>query len=146
MQLSDWLAIGGLAVAAIGLGFTAYGIHRGNQNASASSLIVLNDLLRERWEWFLHADTEAKKQHSFAELMNALEIACAISMKGVFVGVSRELLTEYLDGVLTLLDDNDDARGRAKALVDTETTFKYVIAYLTAFRKRRKGHAVAAQL
>jgi hypothetical protein len=68
--------------------------------------------------------------------LNALEIASALCIKKVFVGVSRELLTEYLDEVMGLLRNNDDAKGRLDALIRTETTFKYLELYLRTLRER----------
>jgi hypothetical protein len=138
VQTGEWLGIVGIAVAGIGLAFNGYGIRRGNQNSSAASLIALNEALRQGWERFLFAKDESSKQHNFAELSNALEIACALSVKRVFVGVSQELLTEYLDDVLTLIDANEDAKLRIRALIHSETTFKYLVSYFSNFRRRQK--------
>jgi hypothetical protein len=138
LQLTDWLTVVGVLVAAVALVFTAYGIRRGNQNSSAASLIALNEGLRQAWERFLTASDEQKKQHQFAELLNTLEIACALCVKGVFVGVSRELLAEYLFDIMEIFDSDEDAKRRAEALIHSETTFKYLVIYRSTVRKRSK--------
>jgi hypothetical protein len=98
-------------------------------------LIALNEGFRQGWERFLTASNEPARQHQFAELLNALEIACALSIRRVFVGVARELLAEYLADVMRLLDTNDDAKQRIEALVHSETTFRYLVLYLHTVRK-----------
>jgi hypothetical protein len=138
MQPGDWISLAGFVATVIGLGFAGVGIRRGNQNSSAASLLAFNEAVRGGWERFLSADDENKKGHQFAELANLLEIASAFQVKGIFVGVSRELLTEYLDDVLRLLDGNDDAKRRLAELAHSDTTFKY----LKAFRKKRKTSTI----
>ena len=88
------------------------------------------------------AEDEAIKQHQFAELLNLLEIACALRIRNVLTGVSRELLTEYLDDVMRLLNTSDDAKERLEALIHSKTTFKYLRLYLKYLRKhpRRTWH------
>jgi len=138
----DCLTLGAIAVAGVGLWFNWYGIHRGNHNSSATSIITLNEAWRQAWERFLRAEDEAVKQYQFAELLNLLEIACALRIRNVLTGVSRELLTEYLDDVMRLLNTSDDAKGRLEALIHSKTTFKYLRLYLKYLRKhpRRTGH------
>jgi hypothetical protein len=136
LQLTNWATLVGVVVAALALVFTAYGIHRSNQNSSAAALIALNEGLRQAWKRFLTVTDEQNKQHEFAELLNSLEIACALCVKGVFVGVSRELLTEYLSDVIDLFDANEDAKRRAEALIHSKTTFKYLALYRSTVRKR----------
>jgi hypothetical protein len=91
--------------------------------------------LRQGWDRFLRAQDEPAKLHQFAELSNVIEIACALCVKKVFIGIPRELLTEYLDDVMRLLDANDDAKGRLETLIHSETTFKYIVRYLKMRRK-----------
>lgn len=129
MQPGDWISLAGFIVTVIGLGFAGWGIRLGNQNSSAASLLAFNEAVRGGWERFLSADDEDKKSHHFAELANLLEIACAFQVKGIFVGVSRELLTEYLDDVLKLLNGNADAKQRLEKLSHSDTTFKYLKSY-----------------
>jgi hypothetical protein len=138
LQFTDCLTTAGVVVAALALVFTAYSIHRGNQNSSAASLIALNEGLRQAWKRFLAAKEEQAKQHEFADLLNTLEIACALCVKGVFVGVSRELLAEYLSDIMDLFDSDEDAKRRADALIHSETTFKYLVLYRSTVRKRSK--------
>lgn len=92
------LAAAGITVAAVGLFFTWHGIRRGNHNSSAASLIAINEAWRQGWERYLSAVDEPAKHQQFAELLNIIEISCALQVRKVFTGVSRELLTAYLDG------------------------------------------------
>jgi hypothetical protein len=124
----------GIVVAVGGVWLTGYGVYRGNRNSSAASLIALNEAWRQAWERYLLAEGDVAKQHQFAELLNILEIACALKIKRVLTGPSREILTEYLDGVLTLLKSSNDAKDRLGNLIHAPTTFKYIGQYLRRLR------------
>jgi hypothetical protein len=132
------LAAAGIAVAGVGLFFTWYGVHRGNHNSSAASLIALNEVWRQGWERYLSAADGSAKQHQFAELLNIIEISCALQVRRVLTGVSRELLTEYLDGVLNLLNDDKDAKNLLIPLIQRPTTFKYIRLYFRSMWINRR--------
>jgi hypothetical protein len=138
LNFADYVTLAGVVVGTAALIFTAYSVRRGNKNSSAASLIALNEGLRQAWERFLSASDEATKEHQFADLLNTLEIASALCVKRVLVGVSRELLSEYLSDVMDIFDHNEDAKRRAEALVLSETTFKYLVQYRTTVRKRSR--------
>lgn len=136
VSVGDVLTIIGIVVGVGGVWFTWYGVYRGNRNSSAASLIDLNEAWRQAWERYLSAEGEEAKQYQFAELLNILEISCALKIKRVFTGISRELLTEYLDSSLTLLNGNNDAKYRMGNLTQCPNTFKYVARYLKMIQNR----------
>lgn len=129
MQLGDCLSLTSCIATVIGLYFAGWGIYRGNKNSSAALLLTFNESVRVSWERFLSATDDDDKEYQFAELANQLEIACALHKRGAFVGVSRELLTEYLNEVISMLNNDDDAKERLKKLSHSEETFKYLKAY-----------------
>ena len=137
MQFGDWIALVGVAVTVVGLGFAAYAIHRSNQNSAAAALLTFYEAVRQAWERFLRATDTNDKEYQFAELANLLEVACALHVKSVFVGVSRELMTEYLDDVGKLLDTSEEAKRQIEQLIHSKTTFKYLRIYLE--RRKDRG-------
>ncbi|WP_156964691.1 hypothetical protein [Methylocapsa aurea] len=114
----------------IALVVALFAIRKGNRNSSAATMVTLNEAFRQAWRRFLSAGEEAERQHEFAELMNLLEIGCAIYLEGSLSGVSRELTEEYLGNTLSLLESNDDARKRIELLRHSSTTFKYIRRFL----------------
>lgn len=102
---------------------------------SGGSLIALNEAFRECWKDFLASD-DAQKGFAFAELTNALEIACAIFRDKVFFGHSADLLENYLLAVFRLIEANADARERMIGLLQTHRTFENIVAFLKAHRGR----------
>ncbi|MGI0133468.1 MAG: hypothetical protein ACREBW_00720 [Candidatus Micrarchaeaceae archaeon] len=119
-----------LVFAAAAILISLYAIRRGNKNASAAMLVTLTDGLRQAWYRFITADTEAAQSYQLAELMNLAEIASAIHFERSLVGVSRELIVEYLDNSLSLLKKHPKARAQVTALRHSAETFKYIDAFI----------------
>jgi len=125
-EASDWIALASGAISFIALGIAIYAVRKGNRNSSAATLVTLNDGFRQAWLRFLNAKDEQTMQAEFSELMNLIEIACAIYLEKSLSGVSRELAREYLEGILNLIKSNADARSRIEAMRHSPTTFKYI--------------------
>jgi len=145
VQLGDWISLTGVVVTAVGLGLAIHSIYRSNLNSSAASLLAFHEAVRPAWERFLGESEANRKAHHFADLANLLEIACALHVKKVFVGVSREFLTEYLDDVLQLLDESDEAKRMLEPLIHSPTTFKYLRIYLKKSNALHKPAASSTQ-
>ena len=135
LLISDGIALASLCVALAALWLSYLAIIRGNKNGSASSLIALHEALRQGWMRFLSANDDDARRHEFADLMNILEIACALEFDKTFVGKSREILTEYLSEIFDILMGNKEAKERIENLKGTSTNMKYVQWYM---RKRMK--------
>lgn len=125
----DPMALASLLVSVVALGVGYYAITRGDKNGSSASLIALTEALRQAWGRFLLAEGEAHRHHEFADLANLLEIACALELDRAFKGKPREILHEYLESVITMLSQDEDARNRLGLLKGRETTFKYISEY-----------------
>jgi hypothetical protein len=100
---------------------------------SGASLIALNEAFRECWKDFLTGD-EAKKSFAFAELTNALEIACAVFRDRVFFGHSADLLENYVLSVFRLIEANTDASERMVGLLHTPRTYENIAEFLRLHR------------
>ena len=62
--------------------------------------------------------------------MNVLEIGAAICVEGTFVGVSKVLMSDYVDGTLQSLLSDGYISIRVKGLLQDETTFYYIRRFL----------------
>ena len=129
----------------IALAVALFAIRRGNRNASASTIIVLNESFRQAWTRFLSAVDEQSKEFEFSELMKLFEITCDIYLEDSLSGVSREPLEEYVGNTLSLLEANDDARERMDGMVHSPTTFKYIRRFLERMRKAGSPYRLAGK-
>ena len=134
MQTADLLSATSLAVALIALVVAYYAIYRGNRNTSVATLITINEAFRQAWQRFLNAQDEGAKKYELAELMNLLEIECGTQNEGSLAGVSRHIMTAYLDDVLALLINNDYAKSEIGKLLNAPTTFENIHKYLNIER------------
>lgn len=132
---SDGIALTSLGVALAALWLSYLAIIRGNKNGSAASLIALNEGFRQGWERFLAAEGDDARRHQFADLMNLLEIACALEFDKALVGKPREILTEYLSEVFGILNGNGEAKELVEGLIGAPTNMKYVQRYI---RERKR--------
>ena len=135
LDTSDQLAIASLAISLIALAVSLFAIRKGNRNSSAATIVAINDGFRQAWHRFLSAEVETARQYEFSELMNLIEIGCAIYLERSLSGVSRELIEEYLGNTLSLLEGNEDARKRIEPMRHSPETFKYMRRFLVCMRR-----------
>jgi hypothetical protein len=119
------LAFAGLCIAIAALGVSLYAIGRSNKNSSAAILVSLYDSLRQAWDRFLKAEGD-QRQYEFAELMNLLELACAIHSDRSLVGAPKQLIVNYLEDLLPVILKNQDAFQRIAGMRKGPETFKYI--------------------
>jgi hypothetical protein len=103
-------------------------------------LIALDEAFRQGWERFLYPkpdEDDVKRDYLFAELLNTMEIACGLDHDKVFIGAPRELLSDYLDDIFLLINNNAYAIKTAEGLIHSKTTFKYLGIYLYKFKSER---------
>jgi hypothetical protein len=131
---SDWIALVSLIVALAALGIAVYAISRANATASAATLISLNEAFRQRWEQCLPKLQGQDASYEIAELLNLLEIACAIYLERSVTGNSRELLVEYLNALLSLVVREPAISDRVPQLLENRSTFAFIRKFL---RKKR---------
>jgi hypothetical protein len=127
-----------VCLGAIALFVTARQLRAGRRGASAGALIALNESFRQAWLQFSQA-SEEWKQHTFSDIMNLLECACAIYEDKLFVGKGGKLLEDYLCHVLILIQQSDDARQRIERMMLTPKTFDHILKFLQSHRPEIKG-------
>jgi hypothetical protein len=130
-------------ISLIALAVALFAIRKGNKNSSAAILVTLNDSFRQAWQRFLAAEDETSRQHEFAELLNVMEIACAIYLEKSLAGVSRKLAEEYISHILTLLESNDDAQERLASMINSPTMFEYIAGFRAKMRRLRDPHKIS---
>ncbi|MBN8968585.1 MAG: hypothetical protein J0G95_09005 [Rhizobiales bacterium] len=101
---------------------------------SAGSVIALNDSLRDCWKHFTNSSDSIQRTYAFADLANALELACAAYHDEVFFGRTADILENYLLRVFRLIEKNDDARKMMAELIQTNTTFRNTVDFLANHR------------
>jgi hypothetical protein len=142
-DLLGWAALGltfvSLIVAAAALWVAMVALGRADRNASAGTVVTLNQSFADGWRHFQDADDEDRRDVEFAELMNTFEIAAAVHQEGSLHGVAKKLIENYLCSALKTIDADEDARRRVGALRDTADTFEYLIKFLKAMKGKING-------
>ena len=143
----DTIALYGTPIALVlnagALYVAARQLFHGRRGTSAAALIALNESFRQAWLQFTNAGTEDAKQHNLADVMNLLDLTCAIFEDRLFVGRGGQLLEDYLCDTLILIGQSQDARPRIEAMMMTEKTFEHVVRFLQRHRDRVKAFRVS---
>jgi hypothetical protein len=126
------VAIGSLWVAIIT-------VRRADRNASASTVITLNQSFADGWRRFQDAADDDRRDFEFAELMNTFEIAAGVHQDGALQGHAKKLVESYLVSALKIIDANQDARRRVGELRDTADTFEFLIRFRKAMADKMNG-------
>jgi hypothetical protein len=135
---SDWIAAASLVVATAALVISIYAIRRANNTTSSATLVTLNEAFRQAWERYLQvpAPEPDTSSYNFAELLNLLEIACAIYLEGSVSGNSRTLMVDYLNNVLAHLLETPSTHVHVLQLLQTEKTFEFIKKFLKKLKKK----------
>lgn len=128
-QLANQLALAALIVAVIGFVVAIYALYRGNRNTSASTVIALNDSLRQALERLI-TPSGSIDLDQLPELMNLFEIACGIYLENSLAGVSKKLMGNYLASVLRAVVQNAEISNAIPAMLEGEDTFLYIKKFL----------------
>jgi hypothetical protein len=89
-------------------------------------MVTISEASREAWNRFLSARDEKTKWNELCDLMNLLEIASSILNEKSFAGVSKNLLRDYLNEVLSLLFENDYATKSINKMFSSPSTFENI--------------------
>lgn len=128
MTASDWIAVASLGVAAAAFVVSIYAVIRTNKTASAATLVTLNEGFRQAWERCVKATPVP--DYELAELLNLLEVACAIYLEKSLTGNSGKLMADYLRGVLSHLIGTPGINDQALGLLQTPETFNFIKGFL----------------
>jgi hypothetical protein len=120
----------------VALVFTARQLLHGRKAASAATLVSLNESFRQAWLQFSNAAEEDARQYAFSDVMNLLEMACAIFGDKMFVGHSGKLIEDYLCHAFILIQDSPDARLRVETMILTPNTFDNIVRFLREHREK----------
>ena len=133
------VALASLAISAFSIVLALRAISRSDKNSSAASLIAIYGGFHEAWRRFLGSKNDGERQYELSELMNLVEIGCAIHSEHSFLGASGELIEDYIQSSLWLLADDPDVRSRVPAMFNSPDTFKYIRRFL---RLRRNAESL----
>jgi len=126
----------GLPVAVGALWYGARQLSLARKASSAAVVIPLGDSFRECWLAFIGATNNNDRRFHFAELVNALETACAIFRDKVLYGASREVLEQYLVNVFQIIETNQEALELLGGLLESPKTFENIVRFLESHRKQ----------
>lgn len=115
-----------LFVAAVSLIVAVYAIRKGNRNSSVATMLTISEAARGAWKRFLSAKDNDTRSYELAELMNLLEVACAMVNERSIAGASEELLRELLRQELDLIDNDDYAKREIATMLSAPHTFEEI--------------------
>jgi hypothetical protein len=122
----------------LGLGTLWYAVLQlslARKASSAAAIVPLNDTFRECWLAYVRAESDTDRRFQFAELANALELACAIYRDKLLFGASREVLEHYLVNVFVIIEANSAASKMLGEFLQAPKTWENIVYFLSRHRK-----------
>ena len=130
MSFADTIALVSLLVSLAALAVSVFAIVRANNTTSGSTIVSLNEAFRQAWDRYFNAKPE-QKSYELAELLNLLEIACAVYLEWSLSGNARELIFDYLRRVLSLIIEHKEISTEIeKKLLQDKETFLFIKKFL----------------
>lgn len=129
MSLADTIALVSLLVTLVALVVSGFAIVRANNTISGSTIIALSEAFRQAWDRYLNAKPD-QKSYELAELMNLLEIACAIYDEWSLSGNARRLMFDYLQRNLSALVKHEQINAEIEKLLQDKETFFFIKKFL----------------
>ena len=131
---SSHINVASLVVAFSALLVAWYAIARANKTTSAATMVALNESFRSAWSRFFQVP-DSEKPIELAELLNVLEIACAVCLEGSLSGNSKMLMSEYLNNILRMLAKDEFTRANVGPLLQDASTFIFIRKFLGEKRR-----------
>jgi hypothetical protein len=140
---ADRIALWTLIAGVFGIWIAWRTLRRGNRNSSVASMIPLNAEIRDMYDQYIEIFSSAQFQtpleleilereiaDRLEKLMNVLEMSAAIQVERTFSGVSRTLMSEYLQRVLEDLLADDYTSNKVSGLLQDDRTYLYIRHFL----------------
>jgi len=144
-EIADAVAFWANVATPIALLIGAVQLFYGRRASSGGALIALMESFRQAWLQFSNAPHEGAKQHTFSDVMNLLNMSCAIFEDTLFIGRSGRLLEFYLFHVFGLIEHSDDAKKRIQRMIMTEKTFEHIVKFIERHRDEIKGFKLPSE-
>ena len=130
MSFADKIALVSLFVSLAALVVSVFAIVRANNTTSGSTIVALSEAFRQAWDRYFNAKPE-QKSYELAELLNLLEIACAVYLEWSLSGNARKLIFDYLQRNLSeLIKYKEISAEIEKKLLQDKDTFFYIKTFL----------------
>ena len=146
-MLDPTVSVGDLAslvVALVALVFSLYALRRSDRTGSAGTLVGVYDSIGQAWSRFLNATTETEQNFELAELLNRLEVACALTLGQGVHGTAKKLLDEYVESSLSMIVLDDAAPMALSRMLDRPTTFEHILRFIKIRSRRARMSDVIA--
>ncbi len=128
-----------LTLTVVGLIYAGRQFSHGRR-APAAALLTIQESFRQAWARFVDVPEGAadRRYATLSEVMNLIEIGCALHEEQIFVGRVAEMFEGYLCDVLALINDSPSAKALVEQMLHDRVTFEHILAFVAAHRERVK--------
>ena len=139
MTFAEGLGIAANIATICGIGFVVFQMRRDGSYASASVVTAICSNVRITLEQIGEAgraDDMLRFDHLFRNLLNELELACAIVLDRAASARSGKLVNRLLIDVLIAIRDSSDLRQRLRSAIHSEDTFENLADFIKQHRQQ----------
>lgn len=144
MHASDWIAASSVVVAVAALFVAIWAIRKSDKNSSVAMLVALSEAYRSGWQRVVQSIKAIQndpngpdtRYTTFSELLNFIEIGCAIINDDALTGFPKKIVNKFLVDSLELIVGNDYAKNQIPRMLTDETTFEHIKTFIKSLRNQ----------
>ena len=134
-EKTSWvITVFGFPIALIALWLGWRQLRLARRAASAQTMVSLHESFRQAWIRVADTPDEAKDA-PLHDLLNVVELACAVVNDDVMARRTRALLVEFLCHQMVQFENHEATRGRIEEMMQTPTTFLNIREFMADNKK-----------
>lgn len=136
--LADWVTVLGFPAALFGLYFVYLQRKADGLTASASAINSVYNNINARILSMGNSLSDNERKAIFLDLLNDLEMACALYLDGQFQGRTGHLSSSLIRDILETIGKDDELTKWMDAAIHADHTFINITDFLAVERKKKR--------
>lgn len=137
---TDWLTLGAAVATIATLFYAGYQARRSRISSSAASAIAIFANIRRDFESLGDAkDDDKNLTSSLFDLLNNLELGCALYFDGIFAGRSGKLIVSFIKAILSLIENRPHLLEKVESALQEPETFEHIRKFCKEYKQDWKA-------
>lgn len=124
-----------------GLFYAGYQVRQARMAASATFSIIILSNIKARIDDVAAQDNDKARYAATCDLLNELELSCAIYFDGQFGGKTGKLSVSFIKDILRSLENNSRILSCVQGAIQRPDTFEYLRKFAAKYKKDWRGLA-----
>jgi len=128
---ANWVTVLGFPAALVGLFFVYLQRQSDGLAASAAAINTVYGIINSRVSALENCSDTDKREKIYKDLLNDIELACALYLDGQFRGRTGDLSYGLLKDILAIIESDAELRETMLASIHADNTFRNITEFLS---------------